>query len=49
MFTTILKLYLHFSMMILMLLAIRAVLPMNIEGTKQILKNFKKLLSSKQG
>lgn len=49
MFTTILKLYLHFSMMILMLLSIRAVLPMNIEETKRILKNFKKLLSSKQG
>lgn len=49
MFTTILKLYLHFSMMILMLLGIRTVLPMNIEETKQILKNYKKLLSSKQG
>lgn len=49
MFTTILKLYLHISMMILMLLGIRAVLPMNIEETKQILKNFTKLLSSKQG
>ena len=49
MLTNILKLYLHFSMMILMLLGIQAVLPMNIEETKQILKNFKKLLSSKQG
>lgn len=49
MLVNILKLYLHFSMMILMLLGIQAVLPMNIEGTKQILKNFTKLLSSKQG
>lgn len=49
MFTTILKLYLHFSMMILMLLGIQAVLPMNIEETKRILKNFTKLLPPKQG
>lgn len=49
MLVNILKLYLHFSMMILMLLGIRAVLPMNIEETKQILKSFKKLLPPKQG
>lgn len=49
MLTNILKLYMHFSMMILMLLAIRTVLPMNIEETKRILKNFKKLLPPKQG
>lgn len=49
MLVNILKLYLHISMMILMLLGIRAVLPMNIEETKQILKNFKKLLPPTQG